>query len=168
MLEYKGENMRIRTITCGITIESINDKKFQDASIFIRNAQKYYEEQGYEVETIRISTNSFEQYIKSRKFNDILNEFIQLSSMCDELDVEFLSIGEARNPDAINKLADILKLTSVFNSSGVIGDIHSGATSNGASASARTSGNRFRNRSKYGVTVSTCVCCSMISETQIA
>ena len=35
-----------------------------------------------------------------------------------------------------------------------------------ASASAFTVGNRTMNRSKYGMTVATCVCCSMISDTQ--
>ena len=118
--------MRIRTITNGISIESVDDKKFQDASKFIKIAKDCFEEQGYEVETIRISTNSFEQYIKRSQLSDILDEFRHLNSICSELGVEFLSIGEARNPDAINMLADILKLTTVFNCPGIIGDAKSG------------------------------------------
>ncbi len=126
LVEFSGDNMRIRTITNGISIESVDDKKFQDASKFIKNAKDCFEEQGYEVETIRISTNSFEQYIKGAQLSDILDEFRHLNSICSELGVEFLSIGEARNPDTINILADILKLSTVFNSPGLIGDAKSG------------------------------------------
>src|SRR5256885_1245264 len=59
----KTHRFRIRTITAGVNLDSTSDLKTIESAIeFLQRARKKYEEQGYEIQTVRIATQPFSQY----------------------------------------------------------------------------------------------------------
>ena len=55
--------MKIRTITTGIQLSSFNDfDKIRTAAEFNKEAKALFSEAGYEVQTTRVTTNSWEDY----------------------------------------------------------------------------------------------------------
>jgi len=57
-------NFRIRTITAGITISSLTDTaSILEGIEFLKQARKEYIKAGYEVQTIRISTQNLHEYL---------------------------------------------------------------------------------------------------------
>ena len=57
-------NFRIRTITAGVTLSGLSDTTaLLEAIEFLKSARATYREAGYEVQTIRISTQNFYEYL---------------------------------------------------------------------------------------------------------
>ncbi len=70
--------MKIRTITTGISLQSPQDtEKIRQAAEFNQQAKEIFTQQGYEVQTTRIATNSWEEYLQglsnSSKIGDRTN-----------------------------------------------------------------------------------------------
>ena len=57
--------MKIRTITTGISLESAQREKIYQAAEFNQTAKDLFEQQGYEVQTTRIATNSWAEYLST-------------------------------------------------------------------------------------------------------
>lgn len=56
---------RIRTITAGVTLKSLTDTTTLNTTIdFLHKAKQEYMAKGYEVQTLRISTQNFYNYLK--------------------------------------------------------------------------------------------------------
>jgi len=56
--------MKIRTITTGVSLQSPNDEaKIRQTAEFNQKAKAVFEKAGYEVQTTRIATNSWEEYL---------------------------------------------------------------------------------------------------------
>ncbi len=119
--------MRIRTITTGVEFaETINYDALENAAKCNAYAAKIFEKHGYEVETVRISTNPFEEYVKNAEKSEIPTIFSKLSDFCKESKIEFISIGEVSNPLYARNIADVLKLNESFSCSCNIGKIETG------------------------------------------
>jgi len=119
--------MRIRTITTGVDFgRSIDYKMLELTNDFNHEASKIFTEQGYDVETVRISTNPFEEYVPDPTTDDFMYFFEKLSQFCDENRVQFLSIGEISKPAYAEKIADVLKINEAFSASCKIGDAKTG------------------------------------------
>ena len=119
--------MRIRTITSGVEFtQTLDFAELEKITKFNANASKIFTEHGYEVETVRISTNPFEEYVKSAEKSEILAIFKELSDFCTENSIEFISIGEVSNPFYAKNIADVLKLNEAFSCSCNIGKISTG------------------------------------------
>src|SRR4051794_24983002 len=62
-LDAKTHKFRIRTITAGVNLDSTSDLKTIESAIeFLQHARKKFEDEGYEIQTVRIATQPFSQY----------------------------------------------------------------------------------------------------------
>ncbi|MDF5738842.1 MULTISPECIES: DUF711 family protein [unclassified Nostoc] len=119
--------MKIRTITTGISLQSPQEQeKIKQAADFNHQAQIVFEKQGYKVQTIRIATNPWEEYLQGLSKIEIINEIQILEQLCQSLNISFLNIGYASKPKTIDLIPDINKNTSIIYCSSKIGDRESG------------------------------------------
>ncbi len=129
--------MKIRTITTGISLKSLADlEKIAPAAEFNRNAKALFEKQGYEVQTTRIATNPWEEYLPALSSEEILGDVRKIEERCRDLGVSFFNIGYAGNPERIRLCSQIVRNTSVISCSGKIGDFESGVNYENAKCSA--------------------------------
>lgn len=115
--------MKIRTITTGIELENISDyNQIKEAAKFNRSAAEIFRNEGYDVQTTRIATNSFEEYIKSLSPEEIIESMQNIDKICEQDNINFFSIGYADKPARIGLIAEIISTTSSISASGKIGD----------------------------------------------
>ncbi|GAX44450.1 hypothetical protein NIES4075_54690 [Tolypothrix sp. NIES-4075] len=115
--------MKIRTITTGISLSSLKEiDKIKQASEFNQQAKLIIEEQGYEVQTTRIATNSWEEYLHALSKSEIINQVKIIEEVCENLNINFFSLGYASKPETIALIPEIIKNTSIFYTSSKIGD----------------------------------------------
>jgi uncharacterized protein (UPF0210 family) len=131
--------MKIRTITTGITFRSPKDSdQIKPISEFNRKAKSSFEQNGYEVQTTRIATNSWEEYVSESSTDEIVSEIQKVEQACLSQDVDFFNIGYAQLPENILLSSDIIGETSVISCSAKIGDFESGINFENVKASAET------------------------------
>jgi uncharacterized protein (UPF0210 family) len=131
--------MKIRTITTGITFRTLKDSdQIKLISEFNRKAKLSFEQNGYDVQTTRIATNSWEEYTPASSKDEIISEIQKIEQVCLSHDVGFFNIGYAQLPKNILLSSEIIKNTSVISCSGKIGDFDSGIIFENAKASAET------------------------------
>ena len=119
--------MKIRTITTGITLTSPQSTdKIKKAHEFNQKAKEIFAQQGYEVQTTRITTNSWEEYLLNLSKIDILHAIQTLEKTCQSLDISFFNIGYAKQPETIALIPDIIKSTSIIYCSSQLGNQETG------------------------------------------
>lgn len=84
------------------------------AANFNQKAQMIFAQQGYEVQTTRISTNTWEEYLAGLSLAAIIKEVQVLEELCQSMDVSFFSIGYANSPETIEIIPELNKNTSVI------------------------------------------------------
>lgn len=90
---------RVRTVTAGITLNSLDDTvTFNTAVAFLHKAKQAYIDRGYEVQTIRISTQNFYKYLDQHSYNDALPFLVKLDKIAQRNNIS-LSIGQILPPD---------------------------------------------------------------------
>ena len=115
--------MKIRTVTTGISLSCLKEiDKIRQAAEFNQQAKVMIEEQGYEVQTTRIATNSWEEYLDGLSKSEIINQVKIIEEVCQNLNISFFSLGYASKPETIALIPEIIKNTSIFYSSSKIGD----------------------------------------------
>lgn len=115
--------MKIRTITTGISLYSPNEvEKISQAVEFNQQAKLYFEQHGYEVQTTRISTNSWEEYLQGLSKSEIIHQVQIIEEFCRNLNISFFNIGYASQPENIAIIPDIIKNASLIYSTSKIGD----------------------------------------------
>jgi uncharacterized protein (UPF0210 family) len=130
--------MKIRTITTGISLSSTQEiEKIKQATEFNQQAKLIIEEQGYEVQTTRIATNSWSEYLDGLSKSEILNQVKIIEEVCQNLNISFFSLGYASQPETIALIPDIIKNTSILYTSSKIGDRLSGINFENARESAK-------------------------------
>jgi uncharacterized protein (UPF0210 family) len=130
--------MKIRTITTGVTFKSPKDfDKIKPLAEFNQKAKTFFEENGYEVQTTRIATNSWQEYLQAATSAEFLGQIRKVEEICRGLEVSFFNIGYAGTPEAIEILPEIIRSTSLISCSGKIGDLESGIDSENLRASAK-------------------------------
>ncbi|MEH1864972.1 MAG: DUF711 family protein [Nostoc sp.] len=130
--------MKIRTITTGISLQSLQDQEtIKQAADFNQQAKILFEKEGYEVQTTRIATNSWEEYLQGLSKIEIINEIQTLEQLCQSLNISFFNIGYASKPETINIIPDINKNTSIIYCSSKIGDRETGINFENARESAK-------------------------------
>ncbi len=91
--------LKVRTVTAGVTLRRGDSIETWQAAIagatsFCAAASKQFTECGFEVQTTRISTNSFEEYIDASDVPAALDAF-------RAIDAELVRVGaQAAPPDA--------------------------------------------------------------------
>ncbi len=119
--------MKIRAITTGISLTSPKEKdKIKQAAEFNQQAKTLFEQFGHEVQTTRIATNSWEEYLQDLSPTEIVSIIQNLELFCDELNINFFNIGYASRPENIAIIPEIKKSTSLIFSSSKIGDKETG------------------------------------------
>ncbi|MCW3116104.1 MAG: hypothetical protein JWM28_186 [Chitinophagaceae bacterium] len=94
---------RVRTITAGITLNSLADTTTFSAAIdFLKKAKQAYVDKGYEVQTIRISTQNLYKYLNLYSYNDALPFLVRLDKIAQQNNIS-LSIGQILPPDKYQK-----------------------------------------------------------------
>ncbi|HYW18900.1 MAG TPA: DUF711 family protein [Nodularia sp. (in: cyanobacteria)] len=131
--------MKVRTITTGITLTSPQSTdKIKQAHEFNQQAKEIFAQQGYEVQTTRITTNSWEEYLSNLSKIDILHEIQTLEQICQSLNISFFNIGYANQPETIALIPDINKHTSIIYCSSQLGNRETGINFENAWESAKS------------------------------
>ncbi|HEX3086072.1 MAG TPA: DUF711 family protein [Pyrinomonadaceae bacterium] len=95
----RTHRFRIRTITAGVNLESTSDlKTIQSAIEFLQHARKKYEDAGYEIQTVRIATQPFSQYLNGKSRAEALEGLKKIDEVLSANNV-ILSIGPAITTD---------------------------------------------------------------------
>ncbi|MGK7875251.1 MAG: DUF711 family protein [Xenococcaceae cyanobacterium] len=119
--------MKLRAITTGLSLQSTSQLgKIQQIAEFNQQAKDFFEQQGYEVQTTRIATNSWGEYLVGLDPVEIVREISNLEQFCQKLNLSFFSIGHVRIPDQIALIPEINKNTSIIYCSSKIGDGENG------------------------------------------
>jgi len=130
--------MKIRTITTGISLRSFRETgKIEPITEFNQKAKRLFEQEGYEVQTTRIATNSWEEYLQDLSSVKIVSEIQRIEQICQSLDISFFNIGYAYTPERIEISSEIIKNTSLISCSSKIGDSENGINFENAHASAK-------------------------------
>lgn len=113
------ENFRVRTITFFLTLADNDfsnsaqlDSKVKASADFLRKAQQTIEAVGYQVQTTRIATTPFPNWI-----DEDLRHIHILDSMLAKHNIEFCSLGPADTPNEISLCHDIIQSSSRFSCS---------------------------------------------------
>ena len=95
----KTHRFRIRTITAGVNLDSPGDMKTIESAIeFLQHARKKYEDEGYEIQTVRIATQPFSQYLGGKSRVDAIADLKRIDEVLSEKNV-ILSIGPVITAD---------------------------------------------------------------------
>jgi len=109
---------RIRTITAFVRIEPANyEQQIAEAVAMLHQAKALFEQGGYEVETIRITTQPFSKYVSGRSSAEAL-EFVERLDELSKKDSFMLNIGplapsESSDSAKVKLLGEILAHTRV-------------------------------------------------------
>ncbi|AUT00766.1 hypothetical protein CLI64_10360 [Nostoc sp. CENA543] len=115
--------MKIRTITTGISLDLPQETdKIKIAADFNQKAQAIFAQQGYEVQTTRITTNPWEEYLSILSPTEIINRIQNLEAFCQSLNISFFNIGYASTAETIELIPEINKNTSIVYCSSKIGN----------------------------------------------
>jgi len=94
---------RIRTVTAGVTLNSLTDTTtFNSAIEFLKKAKQQYITKGYEVQTLRISTQNFFNYLNQYSYDDALPFLVRFDKIAQRNNI-VLSIGQILPPDKYQK-----------------------------------------------------------------
>src|SRR5437879_13787327 len=75
ILSDKSHRFRIRTITAGVNLNSTNDLAAIESSMeFLVTARKKFEDEGYEIQTLRIATQPLPEYLKGKSREQALTD----------------------------------------------------------------------------------------------
>ncbi len=106
---YSQKNIyqfRVRTITEGITLNSLSDTVTFTAAIeFLNKARQAYINKGYEVQTIRISTQNLFKYLNQYSYNEALPFLVRLDKIAQKNNIS-LSIGQILPPNKFQEGID--------------------------------------------------------------
>ena len=103
--------MKIRTITTGFNLNvPLDEAQMKRIGDFTNGAKSEYEKLGYTVQTIRISTQPWEEYLQSK--SQIIKLVKCLDKSTQENNLNFFNIGTTFNAKNIPLIYDILKNTS--------------------------------------------------------
>ncbi|MDP8227671.1 MAG: DUF711 family protein [Candidatus Celaenobacter polaris] len=101
--------MKIRTITHGISLGyPLDEYAIKDAAAFNNNARKIYEDQGFEVQEPRITTNSWPDFLGHLRKDDLIETLQSFESICKHEGVEFTSIGTVKELEHMDLIPDII------------------------------------------------------------
>jgi uncharacterized protein len=87
-------DFRIRTITAGVTLRDLSDTvSINQAIQFLKKSRKVFSDKGYEVQTIRISTQNLHQLIRTKPANETIGFLKKIDAIAIRDNVA-ISIGE--------------------------------------------------------------------------
>lgn len=131
--------MKIRTITTGIKLRSIHEiDMLAEAAKLNRKLKALLEGNGYEVQTTRVSTNSFEEFTTRMGKREIIEAIKKMEAYCLQNGINFLSIGYAATGKNIDLIAEIIANTSIISVSAKVGSREEGILTDNITRAAET------------------------------
>ena len=119
--------MRIRTITAGTFLRYNGmDEEIEEIGSFLKEAGERYEEEGTEVQTLRLATQSFGTYQITGDEDSILDQISEMERIATRAGIDYLSVGSAFSPRFIKMIPHIIERTSTTCASAWIGDEREG------------------------------------------
>src|ERR1041385_759282 len=118
--EAKSHRFRIRTITAGVNLDSTSDLKTINSAIeFLQRARKKFEDEGYEIQTVRIATQPLPQYLNGKSRTEALVDLRKIDELLSAGNV-ILSIGpvitdDRHDPEFASWAAQLVKETRNIN-----------------------------------------------------
>ena len=107
-----GIAVKIRAITHGITLAyPVDEQAVKEAAGFNNNARKIFEDQGYEVQEPRITTNSWPEFLGHLSKNDLIRTLQNFEALCKKEGIEFTSIGTAKETKHMDVIPEIIQQT---------------------------------------------------------
>src|SRR6266702_7209773 len=95
----KSHRFKIRTITSGINLKSTSDLATIESAIgFLQRAKKKFEDEGYEIQTLRIATQPLPEYLNGKSRAAALRDLKAIDSVVSAKNVLF-SIGPVITDD---------------------------------------------------------------------
>ena len=115
-------NAPLRTITLGMaTPHPLHSGDIQLAALFLKRAKARFQEAGYEVQTVRLSTRPLFDDLRDWSSGAMLAYVRELQGMLDENGLAFCSLGPAQAAqtefalERIEEIADLLVATTAIN-----------------------------------------------------
>lgn len=94
-----SHHFKIRTITAGVNLKSTSDLTTVESAIgFLQQAGKKFEDQGYEIQTLRIATQPLPEYLNGKSRSEALVELKKIDDLVSAKGVLF-SIGPVITDD---------------------------------------------------------------------
>ena len=119
--------MKIRTITTGVNLSyPVHEVEIKKIARFNLAAKSIFEGNGYEVQTLRIATQPWVEYLGSLSPNQIVAEITNMEKLCIDNGINFLSIGTVADQKSIDLIPEINKATSTVFASATIGHVKGG------------------------------------------
>jgi len=119
--------MKIRAITTGLNLSyPVEESEVRKTAQFNLRAKRIFEDNGYDVQTVRVATQPWTEYLGSLSQNQMVNEIERLEQICVNNGIGFLSIGTVRDQKSIDVIPAINKGTNIVYATATIGDVESG------------------------------------------
>ena len=104
--------LKVRTITVGITLAPTDGEawagQLERAAQFNAAARARYEADGYEVQTCRVSTNPFEEWLDVSDADGAMRTVRALDADLQRLGIELISLGPARTAAGLALVPEIV------------------------------------------------------------
>jgi len=98
-------NFRIRTITAGVSLSNLSDTAaIKETIAFLKKSRTEFTNQGYEVQTIRMVTQNFYEYLGGKSYKEAIPFLKIIDQIANRENID-ISIGQILPPDHYN--ADI-------------------------------------------------------------
>jgi uncharacterized protein (UPF0210 family) len=95
----KSHRFKVRTITAGVNLKNTSDLvTIKSAISFLQRAKKKFEDEGYEIQTLRIATQTLPEYLNGRSRSEALADLKRLDDIVSAQGV-LLSIGPVITDD---------------------------------------------------------------------
>ncbi len=103
-------SMKIRTITTGFNVRSrVNGRRMQRAAEAALELKRIFEKKGYEVQTVRIATQPWEEYCPDPA--ELADKSVELEEALLVLGIDFFSIGTTTRAEHVPALYDVIRKT---------------------------------------------------------
>ncbi|MEM3567569.1 MAG: DUF711 family protein [Thermoplasmata archaeon] len=102
--------MKIRTITLGFNLPyPLKEMELENWASFLHAAKAVFERNGYEVQTLRMTTQPLEEYYRSK--SQILEIAEALEIFAKSWEIDYFSMGTVKQPENVGLIYEILKNT---------------------------------------------------------
>ncbi len=119
--------MKIRAITTGINITCpIKETRIRKCGRFSAQVKRIFEDRGIEVQTLRITTQPWSEYLGRLTQKRIIDEIMSLEKMIIDSGVDFTSIGTVKESPYTGLIPAIIRKTAKISASVTIGDSKKG------------------------------------------
>ena len=130
--------MKIRTITTGVNLSYPAEASIINRiAEFNSRARKVFEDRGYEVQSLRITTQPWVEYLGTLSQSQIIGEVKNIENMCLNNGIDFVSVGAVTDLKLIDLIPEIIKATSKISASVTIGDVTAGINYEAAKRAAK-------------------------------